>query len=210
MVISAIAPLGIYFAMVVTPILPNFAIRPATPLCMEVLDRGLTDFRQLAEYVRALPYDRISDTANPALVLREECGTCSFKHQLLVVIAHDCDHSEFQLTVGIYAMSEQNTPGVRAALNSTAFSSIPEAHCYLTVSGDRFDFTGLSSGSSSPFDALIAEHIVSPEELPTMKLELHMRALGTWANRAGISTAAAWTIREACISALKHRALSSQ
>jgi hypothetical protein len=177
---------------------------------MEVLDRGLTDFGQLAEYVRALPYNRNSDTANPALVLREECGTCSSKHRLLAVIAHDCDHPEFQLIVGMYAMSEQNTPGVGAVLGPASFTSIPEAHCYLKVGGDRFDFTGLSAGSSSPFDALLAEHAVPPAELPKMKLELHMRALETWANRIGISTAVAWATREACISALKYRALSSQ
>jgi hypothetical protein len=192
------------------PRLPNFTIQPATPLCMEVLDRGLTDFGQLAEYVRALAYDRNTDTANPAIVLREECGTCSSKHRLLAVIAHDCGHSEFQLTVGIYAMSEENTPGVGAILGPSSFTSIPEAHCYLTVRGDRFDFTGLSPGSSSPFDALLAEHVVSPARLPEMKLELHMRALETWANRVGISTAVAWATREACISALKYQALNSQ
>ena len=189
---------------------PSFTIQPASPLCIEVLDRGLIDFGQLAEFVRALPYDRNSDTANPALVLREGCGTCSSKHRLLAIIADDCGHSEVQLTVGIYAMSEHNTPGVGAVLGSTSFTSIPEAHCYLTIGGDRFDFTGLPSGSSSPFDALLAEHVVSPAELPKMKLELHMRALETWANRVGITTADAWATREACISALKNPELTSQ
>lgn len=180
----------------------HFPIHPSGALCDEVLALGLTRFDQLAAYVRSLPYGRTSNTTEAGAVLLEQRGTCSSKHRLLAEVAHECGHFEVQLAVGIYEMSEQNTPGVGAVLNSASLSSIPEAHCYLAVGGERFDFTGLSSGSSSPFDALLAEHLVSPTDLAQTKSRLHMHAVASWANAVGISAASGWATREACIAAL--------
>jgi hypothetical protein len=104
--------------------------------------------------------------------------------------------------VGIYEMSENNTPGVGAVLNEGSLASIPEAHCYLSIEGERFDFTGLSAGSSSPFAALLAEYPVSPANLAQIKGELHKEAIAGWASERGISKEAAWAAREACIAAL--------
>ncbi|MFO0216127.1 MAG: hypothetical protein ACK511_08925 [Burkholderiales bacterium] len=180
----------------------HFPIQSSGVLCDEVLALGLSSFDQLAVYVRSLPYGRTSNTAEPSAVLLEKRGTCSSKHHLLAAVAHECGHFEVQLTVGIYEMSEQNTPGVGAVLRSVSLASIPEAHCYLTVGGERFDFTGLSSGMSSPFDALLTEDIVSPTDLPQTKVRLHMHAVATWAGVVGISAASAWAAREAWITAL--------
>jgi hypothetical protein len=107
-----------------------------------------------------------------------------------------------QLIVGIYEMSEENTPGVGAVLNTASLTGIPEAHCYLSIEGERFDFTGLPAGSSSPFAALLAEHTVSPTNLSQVKVELHKAAIAAWASNRGISKEAAWATREACIAAL--------
>jgi hypothetical protein len=98
--------------------------------------------------------------------------------------------------VGIYEMSEKNTPGVNAVLNSASISFIPEAHCYLAVNGERFDFTGLPTGVSSPFDALIAEYVISPKDLSQSKIRLHMQEIEAWAQCFGISTETAWATRE--------------
>jgi hypothetical protein len=99
-------------------------------------------------------------------------------------------------------MSEENTPGVGAVLNAAALTSIPEAHCYLSVEGERFDFTGLPAGSSSPFAALVAEYTVSPTNLSQVKIEIHKEAIGAWARERGIPKEAAWAMREGCITAL--------
>ena len=171
-------------------------------LCEEVLARGFSTFDRLAEHVRALPYGRTGHDADLLSVLDEKRGTCSSKHRLLAAVAHECNHVEVQLVVGIYEMSEQNTPGVGPVLRSASLSTIPEAHCYLVVAGDRFDFTGLASGCASPFDALLAEYIVSPIDLPEAKGRLHREAITTWSAAVGLSTARAWDIREACIESL--------
>src|SRR3984885_4586498 len=131
----------------------RFRISGVSALCENVRSRGFESFEQLAEHVRKLPYGRTANADDPLAVLRQGRGTCSAKHQLLATVAHHCGHSEVQLTVGIYEMSEDNTPGVGAVLNEDSLTSIPEAHCYLSIEGERFNYTGLSAGSSSPFAA---------------------------------------------------------
>lgn len=196
---------GLHFVAASRHLMPrplHFVIRPFGALCEQVLALGLSSFDRLTAYVKSLPYGRTADTADPRSVLREQRGTCSSKHQLLAAVAHECGHFEVQLTVGIYEMSEQNTPGVGIVLSSASLASVPEAHCYLTVGSERFDFTGLTPGTSSPFDALLEEHVVSPEDLSQTKVRLHMRAVAAWAPGAGVSAASAWATREACIATL--------
>jgi hypothetical protein len=180
----------------------QFRISGRSALCNDVRCRGFELFEQLAEHVRALPYGRTANTQDPLAVLLQGRGTCSAKHQLLAAVAQDCGHSEVHLTVGIYEMSEENTPGVGTVLNAASLTSIPEAHCYLSIEGERFDFTGLSAGSLSPFAALLAEYAVSPTNLSQVKAELHHEAIAAWARDRGISNERAWATREACIAAL--------
>lgn len=96
--------------------------------------------------------------------------------------------------------------GVGAVLKEASLGSMPEAHCYLSIEGERFDFTGLRAGDSSPFAALLAEY-TSPTILPQIKVELHKKAIGAWARDRGISEELAWSIREACIAALAANAV---
>jgi hypothetical protein len=180
----------------------QFPISGSSPLCDSIRSSGFESFEDLAEHIRKLPYGRTANTDEPLAVLRQGRGTCSAKHQLLAAVAQDCGHAEVQLTVGIYEMSEENTPGVGAVLNEASHASIPEAHCYLTIEGERFDYTGLSAGNSSPFAALLAEYTVSPKNLQQIKVALHKEAIADWARERGISEMEAWATREACIAAL--------
>ena len=59
-------------------------------------------------------------------------------------------HTEVKLMLGLYAMTEGNTPGVGAVLGAAGIAAIPEAHCYLMCRERRFDYTGLPSGGTSP------------------------------------------------------------
>jgi hypothetical protein len=182
----------------------DFALDSTDPLVRQVHEQGFATFGALCEHVRALAYRRTqgSDVLD---VLVEGCGTCSSKHRLLATVAQACGHPEVQLTIGIYEMSESNTPGVGAALLAASLTSLPEAHCYLTVEGHRLDFTGLTEGSSSPYDHLLAEHLVSPDELPTRKLALHRQVLHEWAIARALSPEVVWEAREAAIVALATR-----
>lgn len=180
----------------------SFRITSGGPVSKEVLEAGFVNFLRFAEHVQAIPYGRPSDTQDVLSVLKENRGTCSSKHRLLAAVAHESGHSEVELMVGIYEMSEENTPGVGPALAAASFDSIPEAHCYLRVAGYRYDFTGLPPGISSPFDSLLSEEPVLPAELPETKLPVHQEAMAIWAAQHGIEASRAWGIRESCIQAL--------
>ena len=180
----------------------NFDIEPNGVLSTAVLAAGFSSFESFAKYVRSLPYGRIEPSNDGLAVLREKRGTCSSKHQLLALLAHECGHTEISLTIGIYEMSEENTPGVGATLSTKSLRSLPEAHCYLTARGKRFDFTGLASGELSPFDALLHEYTVPPEQLAKMKTKIHQQFISAWSATRGVSAEHVWALREACIANL--------
>lgn len=177
-------------------------LRPGSPMGRAIEQMPYPSFEALAAHVRALPYARTSWPDDPLAVLREGRGTCSSKHQLLATVAQECGHPEVVLTVGVYEMTEANTPGVGAVLEAASYDCIPEAHCYLTVDHQRWDFTGLPRGKESPFQALIEEHFLLPAELQARKVSLHRQALGRWCGQRGLSPLDAWVVREACIAAL--------
>ncbi len=170
------------------------------PLSRLANDLGLRRFSEVAEAIRALPYGRVRDAGDVAAALKERKGTCSAKHRFLAALAHECGRTEVTLMVGLYEMSEENTPGVGAVLGE--LRAIPEAHCYLAVAGERFDFTGLAGGAASPLDSLLEERAVSPVDLPATKLAYHRRAMDPWARARGLSLDAAWDLRERCIASL--------
>src|SRR5512145_1644905 len=101
--------------------------------------------------------------------------------------------------------------GVAAVLSSASLPFIPQAHCYLTVHGERLDFTGLPAGAAAPFDSLLLERVALPGELPSIKNSLHREFLGSWAQAHGLLADDVWSAREACIAALsaKPRAAES-
>jgi hypothetical protein len=183
----------------------DFPLLDRGPLSRAAMRKGFATFEELAGFVRDLPYGRVSNALDCLAVLAEGRGTCSAKHRLLAAVAQECGHPDVQLTIGIYEMCEANTPGVGKVLRDASLSSIPEAHCYLTVDGERFDYTGLASGVASPFASLIEEHFVDPADLPRLKEQYHRKALAAWAAKAGQAESSAWQTREACIAALSGR-----
>jgi hypothetical protein len=163
---------------------------------------SIASFLDLAQLARDLPYERCTRGDDPYQVLKERRGTCSSKHRLLAVAARDSGRAELKLMVGIYRMSEANTPGVGRVLSRAGQLFIPEAHCYLVLANERFDFTGLTGGQESPFAALEAEYVVDPDVLPGERSQLHARAIDAWRVEVGLSFDDAWALREECIAAL--------
>jgi hypothetical protein len=184
--------------------LPTFEITASSPLSQGIRGFGITTFAQLVHHVSTIPYGRTT-SKSPLATLVENRGTCSSKHRLLAEVAQEFQHFEVTLVVGIYEMSEDNTPGVGVVLDAARLDSIPEAHCYLKVDDSRFDFTGLPVGLKSLFQSLVSETVVSPVQLIEDKKRLHIEILRTWANRHDLSIDDAWIIREACIDALAAR-----
>jgi hypothetical protein len=185
----------------------DFAISESGPLSQAARARGYCGFAEIAEAVRALPYGRVEHPEDIAAVLGEHRGTCSSKHRFLAALAHECGHTEIELMVGLYEMSEGNTPGIGAALRMAQLSAIPEAHCYLMCRGRRFDFTGLAA---APFESLIEERVVSPADLPSTKLAYHRCAIDIWARARGLDADYVWAVREQCIALLANSTLQAR
>jgi hypothetical protein len=163
---------------------------------------GLGSFAEVAEFIRLLPYGRVADGEDSSAILRARKGTCSSKHRFLAALAHESGRFDVLLTVGLYKMSERNTPGVGSVLAAAGVDVIPEAHCYLTYDGQKYDFTGLPAGQLSPFDSLTDERSVAPDNLPAVKLKYHQEAIARWATQVGFDSERAWRLREECIARL--------
>jgi hypothetical protein len=180
----------------------NFILQDKGKLSSAILKLGFKEFLPFAEYICSLHYGRITDSQNIVAVIQERKGTCSSKHLLLAALAHECGYTEIHLMVGIYKMSEKNTPGVGQVLQNTGLEYIPEAHAYLEFQGKRFDFTGLKTGEESPFHSLIFEQPVTLSKLKETKEILHRAEIAKFAKRFNLDPQRVCETREACIKAL--------
>ena len=185
--------------------LPNFPLQPAGEVTAQFLALGVTDCHGAARHVYRLLYGRTSDRANFHLVLHEGRGTCSAKHALLAQLARE-QGVEVALTIGIYQMTERNTPGVGAVLEKYTLPYVPEAHCYLTYNGVRVDITRSGVEPVEPIGHFLYEETITPEQIGAHKVALHQRFLQEWVANSdsarAYTCAEIWQIREACIAAL--------
>ncbi len=186
--------------------LPEFVLDPALPLGSRFTARGLSTYHAAAEHVWRLPYGRTSDRADYRRVLAEGRGTRSSKHALLAALAREHERP-VQLMLGIYEMSERNTPGIGSVLQRYGLSCIPEAHCYLVHRGTRVDLTR-TTDPGEPIAEFLTEEPIAPEQIGRHKTERHQQFLRAWAAQHGRQFEAVWQAREACIAALAAASLA--
>ena len=187
-------------------LLAQVSLRPAGPVSAACAATWALDFRSAAAYVQQLPYGRNANPADMLAVLREGRGTCSTKHALLRRLALELD-IEIALVVGIYEMTEQNTPGIGKVLARYGLGSLPEAHCYLRSGPTRIDVTRRTSYSVESVYEFLYEEEIAPDQTGAYKKDLHRRFLLKWMERSGLSKTHTleelWGIRELCIGALE-------
>jgi len=186
--------------------LPDIALQGAGETTALFLARGLGTLREAARYLWALPYGRISDGLRPDLVLHEGRGTCTTKHALLASLAAE-QGIGLALMVGVYEMTERNTPGVGRVLDRYGLDAVPEAHCYVVWEGERIDITRRVKAPEA-ITIFLHEELVSPTGLAAYKMPLHRQCLSAWRGRdatggATYSLEELWRIREDCIAALE-------
>lgn len=171
------------------------------PISQKAIDLGLSSFEELLHFVRHLPYGRTSDRTNPIQVLTELKGTCSSKHALVKMIAHEQGFHDVHLYLGIYKMNRQNTPGIGNTLLENRLSYIPEAHCYLEIDKKRFDLTDANSDFERVRKDILDEQEIQPEQIGEYKVKYHKRFLKDWIQqtRVPFKPKQVWAIREACI-----------
>ncbi len=177
------------------------------PLTQLAKKKGILSWEAILTYVRQLPYGRNKDRTNLSLVLTEEKGTCSSKHALLKAIADENHLKDVQLLLGIYQMTETNTPGIGTTLTQNGLSFLPEAHCYLMVNQRRIDLTSESSDITRIQSDILEETDIKPEQVGNFKVEYHKQFLKKWIheNKINFTFDEIWKIREACIANLANQ-----
>lgn len=172
-----------------------------------VTSKGVNTWKDLINYVQLLPYGRNKNRQDLELVIIEGKGTCSSKHALLKSIANLNSIADVQLVLGIYKMSEINTPGIAPVLSEHSLEFIPEAHCYLKIHQQAYDFTKPNADFVKIKDDILLEKEINPEQVNQFKVDFHQAYLRNWLKKSGhkLSFSELWKIREKCILRLSEK-----
>ncbi|WP_034259562.1 hypothetical protein [Aequorivita capsosiphonis] len=162
---------------------------------------GIHDFQSLLFFVKNLPYGRNTNREDLYLIISESKGTCSSKHAFLKAVAMENNFSEVKLMLGIYKMSEINTPKITPALSENNLNYIPEAHCYLKYKDERVDVTSATSDFARIKKDIMKEIEILPEQVSNFKVDFHKNYLKKWLteNEVNFTFEEVWEIREKCI-----------
>ncbi len=186
----------------------NNLIRLSTSETLSALliERGVTIWDDAISYIQHLPYGRNANRKDLSLVITEGKGTCSSKHAALKTIADENDIEGVQLILGMYKMTQENTPGIGNYITKSGLSFIPEAHCYLLLNGERLDLTSPSSSIGRIENAILIETEMAPNQVSEWKVDYHKQFINAWIISEGIKLDfnAIWEIREKCIAALSN------
>ncbi len=187
-------------------LIPNFPISNRGRFSFELINKGVRDFHAAIEYIKNLPYGRISLKDKLELVVIEGRGTCSTKHSILIAVAEENGFKDLKLKLGIYKMDNTNTPGVAPVLEKFGLNYLPEAHNYIEYKNKRYDFTFIEGPASSPFDSLMEEVDIQLNQIQDYKVDYHRAFLGDWLKKTKLqgrwNLDKLWKVREDCIKEL--------
>ncbi len=170
----------------------------------DLLVSGLSSFDDVIRVVQQLPYGRNENRFDPELVWKERQGTCSSKHAFLKKLATEQGFESVKLILAIYKMNNKNTPGIGNIIKESEFQFIPEAHCYLSINGERMDITFPDSDIQKLMPDVLEEQFIEWSDVGVFKVEYHQAFIKKWLKKEGLpySFEEVWAIRERCIAAL--------
>lgn len=162
------------------------------------------NFEELINKVKNLPYGRNANRHDFSLVLSENKGTCSSKHAFLKDFADKNEIDNVKLYIGIFKMSEANTPKLGDLLSSNNIKYIPEAHCYLKINQIPVDVTTSDSFYDKIKQDIMEEIEIIPNQVSDFKVAYHKAFLKKWITETNQNNTfeEIWEIREQCISKL--------
>jgi hypothetical protein len=177
----------------------NFEIKSSGKISQEFLKKGISHFYNAMNFIKHLPYSRNQNREDFSLVLRELKGTCSSKHALLKILAHENDHSEVKLMLGIFKMNGIFYPKIQNTLSQNQLQYIPEAHNYLKIGNQIFDCTSAKSSPDDFIPFLILEREIQADDVIEKKIQIHQEFLKIWCDEYDLDFEKIWNIREKCI-----------
>lgn len=180
---------------------PKYQLHSNDTLTQRVKKHEIYSWEELITFVKELPYGRNANRTDISLVIKEKKGTCSSKHAFLKKVADLNNIPDIKLILGMYKMSEANTPKIGTELSTHHIDYILEAHCYLKINNKRIDMTSSTSQFSKIEQDILQEIEITPEQVAEFKVEYHKDFLRTWnANqRIKFDFDTLWSIRERCI-----------
>ncbi len=172
----------------------------------QFLQLGISDFFKAAEFVKNLPYKRNSEKENPLCIFQDNGGTCSTKHALLKRLAGENSFEEIKLKLVIFKMNGSNTRKITPILEKYSLKQIPEAHNYLKIENEIFDFTRKNSKPEDFINDLIEEIEIQPEQIIDFKINYHKNFLKKYLKenpQIPYNLDEFWKICEECIAELQ-------
>lgn len=167
-------------------------------------ERGISTFDSACKWVRALPYKRNSTKEDKLIVLKESCGTCSSKHELIKRLAVENGIEECKLVLCLFKMSAFNTPKIKSVLDEFGLDYFPEAHTYITINGVVNDLTFPENPELLYLKDVLYREEITADQISTYKAETHKAFMKRWIgeNEGAFSFEEMWKIRERCIGVL--------
>jgi hypothetical protein len=140
------------------------------------------------------------------LVLSENRGTCSSKHAFIKAVAMENDVTDLKLIIGIYKMTETNTPKIGNEISKNHLAYLPEAHCYLKYGDKTIDITADNSDFDNIKTAILEEIEIEPYQIGQFKIDYHKAFIQKWImqEKLSLTLAEIWAIREKCIENLSN------
>jgi len=176
------------------------------PYSKKCIELGLDNFGATLDYIQALKYGRNSSKDNYFLVIEEQVGTCGTKHAFLYELIKEQGWSDWELILGIYIITCENTPQACEILEETGLFEVPNAHSYLKYKGEIIDATKIGS-EKLEFKSTIQKEIkIDSPQINEFKKKQHQTFLRKWVgdNELGCSLSfdRVWNIREQIIEIL--------
>jgi tetratricopeptide (TPR) repeat protein len=158
--------------------IPDRVLPPDAPVARLFRATTVTTFHQALAYVRGLLYARPSNPDQLALVLAEGRGTCSSKHRLLALLAHELGITDLILTEGLIRFEAGQNAPLAQLLAAHGLPYLPEAHLYFRYAGERLDLT--SNRLNLDFErVLLSERAVDPARIFKERAIATFEKLGT-------------------------------
>lgn len=180
----------------------NFAINKNKGIISEFfVNENITDFYSACQYVSLLPYKRNNNKNNVHCIFDDFGGTCSTKHAALRKLSLENNQNEVKLILGIFKMDAEYTFKIKNTLDKFSLNYIPEAHNYLKINEEYFDFTNSSSNCDQFSNKLLFEKEIEFNEIGEQKILFHKKFLQKWIDDELIPYRLdeVWSIRGNCI-----------
>lgn len=183
----------------------NFLIKNKEIVSGLFLERNITDFHSACLFISQLPYKRNYDKNNIHCVFDDLGGTCSTKHAVLRKLALENNQPNVKLILGIFQMDSEYTKKIKNTLEEFKLDYIPEAHNYLKIANEYFDFTKPESDYTQFKNKLLIEREIEFNEIADEKIIFHKNFLEKWIDTKLIpyTLNEIWNIREQCIKDLQ-------